>query len=431
MNAAVAPPPEAAVPSAGTSPRAPKPLPSGRMAGLILRHSVGLPAMLAVAGVIVANVMLRERDWVHQWFWAFFNYHFVVVFLGPLAAGLGAWEGARLAGASDLLRTSGSERRALLGASGGVVAWLMLPYLAGMVWISAMVSTAGTPGTPDLVSLSTLVPALMFLGMWTLVGVGAGYRFESPLVAPLAAVGAFSIILSLYILDYDLVRVGGATGSLLGLAPRPGIQFGQTALYIAAASWGLAWPTARPRAGGAGPLARLQLAGSGALSVGLAMALFLNQGPDFRDRAIPLRCLGQPPICLADGYDGDSDRVRDAFAPLFAGLQGIGAPLPKQLRMGPRSDEDLIASISEDIALGGAPEDAAFDLITAYVRSDCDFPLGSELGRAWEGVTDWFRSLAGNPTAVEYSEAELLRTGSPEAKAAWLRGAIDRLRRCA
>jgi hypothetical protein len=401
---------------------------------LVLRRSVGRPAILAAAAVIVANMMLREREWAHEWQWAWFNYHFVTIFLGPLAAGLGAWEGARLARARDFLGSAGAAGRALASASGAVFAWLLLPYLAGLLWISGMVIGADTPGTPGFIEVSTLGPALAFLGAWVVIGAAAGYRFRSPLTAPLAAIASFSVILSLYIVNYTLVRVGGATGSSLGLAPRPEIQIGQFALYVTAATWALAWAT-RPPQTELRDRGRLLSLSAGALAVALGLGLFFDRGPDFRDRPVPLRCFGQQPsICLAPGYDRHPERVRAAIGPFLAAARDIGAPVPMKMRMGDPSEEDLVGRISRELALGDTSHTwAAGDFLTSYIRWSCDVSATEDRHRAWWDVYAWLASLDGSrPISPGDSfVSEILRTGTTEEQAAYLRGAIERLRRCA
>jgi hypothetical protein len=399
--------------------------------GTLLRRSVGLPAVVAVAAVIAANIFLRERGWVHEWFWAFFNYHFVLIFLGPLAAGLGAWEGARLARSRDLLQATGGTRRALVAAGGAVLGWILLPYLAGLAGISAMVSAAGTPGTPGLIELSTLVPALAFGAMWVAVGAGAGYRLGSPLVAPLATVASFSVILFLYVVDYDLVRVGGATASLLGLAPRPGLQVGQTALYLTTAAWAILWAG---RARGEGLANQLPSRMAGALAVVLALGLFVNQGPDFRRRPVTFRCSGDPPICLAPGYDQHTDFVRAELTPYLEALREIGAPLPVRFEQGRSSD--LVGSISDELALGRSDPDLNYPtspIMSAYAGVfRCDTYRNAGVNQAWHGFNAWLKAVGGNRGSLDSSFVpEVLRTGSREEQAAWLRSAIDRLRRCA
>jgi hypothetical protein len=400
---------------------------------LVMRRSVGRPAVLAAAAVIVANVTLRTQGWVHEWYWAWFNYHFVMVFLGPLAAGLGAWEGARLARASDLLESSGTTPRALCAAGGAVFTWLLIPYLAGLGLISTMVKAAESPGGPGIIEISTLGPALALLAMWAVIGAAAGFRSGSPLAAPLAAIVSFALILAFYMIDYTLVRVGGATGSLLGLAPRPEIQLGQCALYLTAAVGGVAWATQANRPVLRDP-SRLVTLASGTLAMVIGIALFSGGGPEFRQRSVSMRCSGQPPICLARGYDRHPEKVRAAFVPLFAGLRDIDAPLPKKMRMGGVSEEDLVGVISEDLALGkNFDGEAASNLISAYIRWSCKPYDNENRERAWSDLYAWFGSLDGSRpiTPNDPFVSQVLKTGSKEDRAAYLRDAIDRLRRCA
>lgn len=399
---------------------------------LLLRRSVGRPAILAATAVIIANVMLRDREWVHLWDWAWFNYHFVTIFLGPLAAGLGAWEGARLARAHDFLDSAGAARRALVSAGGAVFAWLLLPYLAGLAWVSVMVMRTDAPGGPGIIEFSTLGPALAFLAAWVMVGAAAGYRLRSPLSAPLAAVVSFAVILTLYIVNYMLVRVGGATGSTLGLAPRPEIQLGQLMLYVNTAVWALTSAT-RPAKAPLRDPGRLLPLSAGTLVIAVGLAIFFDSGPDFRDRPVALRCFGQEPqICLVPGYDGHPERVRAAFEPLLAGLREIGAPLPTTMRMGDPSEEDLVGLISEEVALGEKGSRVTSNLISAYKRFSCDYFDTEDQRQTWHDVYFWFETLEGTRSLKDSIFAsEVLRTSSREEQAAYLRGAIDRLRRCA
>jgi hypothetical protein len=380
----------------------------------------------AVALLIVANVMLRDRDWVHEWFWAYFNFHFVSVFLGPLAAGLAAWEGARFSRAGDYLTSADGVRRALAAAASAVLGWLLLPYLLGLVWISVQVIQAGTPGGPGLIEMSTLIPALAFLGMWTALGAAAGYRARSPLAAPLATVATFSIILVLYMVDYDLVRVGGATGSLLGLAPRPGLQVAQAALYLAVAAWAII------RSGQSGGVADRRVASFAIAGVAtvLAAGLFISQGDDFATRPVQLRCEGSPPVCLAPGYDGDRRAVDRALGPLLEGLATVGAPVPKRFVQDYDDQGDLVGSVSNELALGDASE-ARYAIASAFLGSGCDLLGDPAVHQAWSGLLDWLDSLGGGVISPgDPTVPEVLKSGSPEEQAAWIRDAVGRMRRC-
>ena len=311
--------------------------------------------------------------------------------------------------------------------------WLLIPYLAGLGLISIMVKAAETPGGPGIIEISTVGPALALLAMWAVIGAAAGYRSRSPLAAPLAAIVSFAVILALYMIDYTLVRVGGATGSLLGLAPRPEIQLGQCALYSTTAVWGVSWATPTTGRVRRDP-ARLVALASGTLAMVTGITLLFAGGPEFRRRSVSMRCSGQPPICLARGYDRHPEKVRAAFAPLFAGLGEIDAPLPRKMRMGGVSEEDLVGVVSEDLALGrNLDGEAASNLISAYIRWSCKPYDGENRERAWSDLYAWFGSLDGSRPISPNDPfvSQVLKTGSQEDQAAYLRHAIDRLRRCA
>jgi hypothetical protein len=104
------------------------------------------------------------------------------------------------------------------------------------------------------------------------------------------------------------------------------------------------------------------------------------------------------------------------------------------MRMGDVSEEDLVGRISEDLALGRNTEgEAVSNVITAYMRWSCPSYGTDERSRTWSAVYTWLESLSsGQPISPQDPFVpEVLKAGSEEAQAAWLRGAFDRLRRCA
>jgi hypothetical protein len=102
------------------------------------------------------------------------------------------------------------------------------------------------------------------------------------------------------------------------------------------------------------------------------------------------------------------------------------------MRMGNPSEEDLVGLISDEVALTKEGWGPTSDLMSAYNRFNCDFYVNPELERAWSDVYSWFESLEGTRTlSSDPLITEVLRTGTKEDRAAYLRGAIGRLRRCA
>jgi hypothetical protein len=228
--------------------------------------------------------------------------------------------------------------------------------------------------------------------------------------------------------DYDLVRVGGATGSLLGLAPRRGLQVGQTALYLAAAVWAVTLSSHRR---GLVDPARWSSLVAGGVALVLSAVLFLNQGDDFTRRPVALHCEGSPPVCLAPGYDRDQEAVIQTLAPYLQALDAVRAPLPKRFVQDPLNEEGLVGVISNEFALGDASE-ARYALIGAYLPYECDFVQNPALRQAWMGVIEWLDAIGGNPIRPDDPTVpDVLKHGSADEQAAWIRDSIGRLRSCA
>lgn len=102
------------------------------------------------------------------------------------------------------------------------------------------------------------------------------------------------------------------------------------------------------------------------------------------------------------------------------------------MRMGDPSEEDLVGLISEEVALGKEGSQTTSNLISAYKRFSCRTYDNEELDQAWRDVYFWFESLEGSRSLKNNIFAsEVLTSGPREDQAAYLRGAVDRLRRCA
>src|SRR5450432_2178551 len=94
-------------------------------------RSAGRAAAPVMLAVVIAHLALRSRAWTHEWMWAYYQFGFVTVLLGPLLAGVAAWEGWRLSSSADLLTPSLRPRRAATQAWAATLAWGLLLYAAG------------------------------------------------------------------------------------------------------------------------------------------------------------------------------------------------------------------------------------------------------------------------------------------------------------
>ena len=217
------------------------------MTRLALRRSAGRLAAPVMLAVVAAHVLLRGRTWTHEWLWAVYQFGFVVILLGPLVAGIAAWEGWRLSTAGDLLATSLRPRQAAVQTWLATVAWGVLVYLVGLGTVVVLVLAAGAPGWPDLRVLGAALPPLALLAAEAAVGMLAGWWLRHALAAPAAALGCFGLSLWCYASGpSQFITVGGATSSLVGLAPRPGVELAQL-LFFAAAALAAVLMAARPR----------------------------------------------------------------------------------------------------------------------------------------------------------------------------------------
>lgn len=191
------------------------------------------------------------------------------------------------------------------------------------------------------------------------------------LAAPLVAVCAFAVVLVLYVVNYDLVRVGGATASLLGLAPRPELQMAQIAIYAGVASGALLLiPRLRPLPAG-DHLDRLGLACL-AVSAGVALAVLALPGDDFRVRPEVEVCTGTPAICLASGYRSQSDEIREALAPYLAAAARAGLPSPERFVQDfDEARRDLVGWIPPELARGH-DSTPYYTVLDAYAADACD-----------------------------------------------------------
>lgn len=78
-----------------------------RIASIVLRRSATRWLAPIVATGVIANVMLRNLDVLHEMGWAVYNAHFATVLLAPLVAAIAVIDGVR-----------GSEGREVLEARG-------------------------------------------------------------------------------------------------------------------------------------------------------------------------------------------------------------------------------------------------------------------------------------------------------------------------
>lgn len=401
--------------------------------GLGLRTSIGRIAAPALLLVVAADVALRGHPWRWEWNWAIYQLGFVTVFLGPLAAGLGAWEGRDLARQAPLVDASGARRRVLGLAWCGLAGWAAAAYVAAVATLVAVLAVTGTLDAPGWRALTPVPGVVAVVGAWAAIGLRLGFRWPQALTAPLAAIGAFGLTLLAFVDAPKLVQVGGATADLIGLELRPSIQLGQLAWF--AGITGVALLGAAP---GRGARASLAVVVAWAALVGSAAFLLADDGTPFRSVPVAVACAGtRPQVCVARPYRRRLHHIEPALRPYLHELHALGMRAPARFTQAPdppagvgRLGFDLVAGRRWPAGtLGTTPAGAA--VVSALIPPTCDVTSSPATLAASDRVEAWALTVAHpalDPDAWLAADARPPR--DPAARARWLRQAIAVLHRC-
>jgi hypothetical protein len=389
-----------------------------------LRRGVGLLSIPALAAVFALHLVARGRPWVHEWLWTFDAHAFSVMLVGPVVAGVAAWDAARWARSHHLAAVARRPGAPLVGSWGAITLVAWAGYGVALAATVVYAATSGAPGWPGVWAWSTVLPVLAVLALCAAGGAALGWRARRPLVAPVAAVVAFGLLVASYTtLPGLFLQVGGATASLIGLAPRPALQAAQVLWAASAAALLLrraGWPS--PASGGA-RVATVVFA----LVVAASTVWVLSLGGDrFGEVAVRTSCDdGSPSVCLVAGYEHLREPLHRRYDPAAAALEATGladvrlvtqdpaatGPGIVRIYQRPRDVEDVVASLMPLLAPGDCPEDESHD---RFLR--------------WLAVHDWLASIvSGQP--VDPSAPPVVRAGGEPARR-WVRAAVADLRAC-
>ncbi len=282
------------------------------------------PVILVVLGAILAaHVLLRPTWWRYEWFWAWYQYQFSTILVGPVVAGIASVWGASWSKARGSIEPSGRVGPTLVAALVALAVPITLVYLLGLAGVSVVVART-TGSAPDAATLGTVFPALALLLACAAVGLGAGYRSGVRSLAPVWTLGVFALLMATYTAFPDRFgKVGGATASLVGLRTRPVVELGQVFEFtgIAIVAIALAGLGRRSRGGLAGLAA-------GVVVAGLGIAVLVPAGSnEFEARPVHLACRGSgPTICLADGWTAAEPELRAILGRYDRALVAAGLP---------------------------------------------------------------------------------------------------------
>ena len=399
-------------------------------AAVAVRRSFALPALPVLAALIVADVLARDRSWTHEWVWAHYQYAFVTVLLGPLAAGVAAWDGARLARARTMLGTADRTLGALAAGWLGAAVWVLSAYVGGLVLVVCLVKVAGTPGWPSAVAVVASVPAAALLLAETAAGLVVGWWLRHPLAAPAAAIGCFLTTLWLYVSGPgELVVVGGATSSLVNLAPRHSIQVLQVVWYATAVLFLLV--LASRTAGWGRRPGRWRMPAALVAFVAATVPL-LQQGEVYLVRTSERQvCTAtHPTVCVAPGYANEAAQARRALVPYLDALRRIGVEVPETFRQNVPHGQQSVGSVDERVLLGDRRQ-AGFAVLAAYVSKGCPIDTDRRVQEAFTGLTWWLFATVDGERPPDPTVPAIVQGPASAAQTAWLVAAVRTLRDCA
>lgn len=400
---------------------------------ILFSRSIGCRAFPAMVILIAINVLARDKVWAHEWLWGIYNYHFVIILLGPLVAGLAAWEGYQQSKSKDIIDSTGRSLSAAIGSWVSLLAWTYLAYLLGLLLVFAFIVIAGTPGWPGVAVSATLPPALALLAAETAIGYVVGFRTRTPLSAPAVAVGVFTLSILLYLRGGEkFIRVGGATASLVGIEPRASVQVLQTAFYAAIAC--IALLLCRQLLRTPDLLAFGPVLGNIVIIAALGLALARPPSSMFQPASTAMRCTSsRPVICLAPGYAQFQARVSSAVMPYWKAFAGVGITTPRRFSQAVLPGNPSAASLPLQVVLGdGNFADSA--LLSWYTPKGCDISASAATVQTFVGLQYWLDVKVMGPQPGAESDPQLpdvLKAGSSDQQIAWVRNAVVQLAHCA
>ncbi len=399
------------------------------MFSITLRRSVGRTAFPVFVAVLFAQLVFRSHQWVHEWTWAVYQHGFTTVLLGPIVAGVAAWEGRRLRAERDTLSTAIRPFGAFLMRWSALATWVSLAYLATLAAAVIAVSASGTPGMPALRVLPAIFPPVFIMAAETALGLLAGWAFRHVLVAPLAAAGCFAVIIFLYSNGpAQFVTVGGATSSLVGLTPSLSMVTAQVGFFAGVVMLVIC---ACVRSLKADMRSNSFLAASSMLVL-LAASGVIGAGPKMltpvRDR---VTCVGvDPQICVGPGYARNLGHLRARLTHYLVALrQADVSPVPTRFDQSARGGEMTVAPLPLQVLSGDNPQTSEV-IAAAYVRDTCDIFHDQRANESYSALEWWLLSVVDGQHIDDPTIPRSFTEGDRPTQSAFLRQAVNYLTKC-
>ena len=375
------------------------------------RSVAGRFALLLGAGVVA--LVLGGVPWVGVWKMAIDWVAGAYVLIGPLSAGLVAWDMSRMR-ASRWDRVVCSTPRGLRGwLEPALTVWLtgVLADLVLAAAVTVVTLSHGSAFAPR--QLAILATGASVYLLHVALGALIGTRLPGPWAPPLAAL----LVLGLFVLGAssvlpELFRTGGVTGSLVGQA----YDLGTLALYCV-----FAIPAA-------------VLVATGAL-IGSGIVVWGN--PDrYVHVSTAVTCVGaEPAVCMATETRRPLDAVAAELHRLAEPLVRAGATLPARWIQGipgqvPPADSGVLVFV--DAGEGASKADPRAVLVSLVNPGGCpelstQVPPRDALA-AQRVLATWIEVRVGDRQPG--STSELARWITTPAAEAWAVDSFEKLRTC-
>ncbi|MDM7856243.1 hypothetical protein [Cellulomonas alba] len=403
---------------------------------IFLRRSTARRAFVLLVAAGLFAVFSRETwrgEWARTFDWAMG----AVILVGPVAAGIAAYDAYTTLGRAWRQISATMPRAGAEAALSACAVWLWSCVAWLCVAIVAMTATVSSASGPPAVQYWALVAVVGILLAASAVGTAIGLLIPHLVAGPLAVIVVFCIPIACAWLDLPHIFVfGGATGTLVGLRYSVGVvamllllNLCVAVLAIAIASWAL-------RRNAAGRCTWALLAAPVAVFV-VAVLLGPSTGNAFvPDVHVAYDCTGQAPqICMARATSAHLAEVDAEARPLISALAALGASLPSRYEQRFAAPDPTVGSIElsdDELTAGKVSKD---DVALSIARpADCAAYYGpvppDDALNAQALIADWALRKSGTGNARGWVGARADDAVISGKLDGWVRRTFDQLSKC-
>jgi hypothetical protein len=355
-------------------------------------------------------VFLEPLTWRHEPLWGIWNYNGALVILGPVSAGLAAWDAQR--GSSTLRHAAaqGSAGRALLAVLIPSFCSLVIAYAVGAVGTIAVLIKSGGLESLDRVDSGiwlSAIPVLAYSAIAVALGALAGWSWRGWFVAPFVSASVYAIEVAAFHGGLSgWVAIGGAAGSLVGLAPNPTRYALQTVFYTALLAFLVSTY-----------IVALYRGRRNRVVASLASAALVASGALFSPHVSPVFLYGDSPeicadsdgvsYCVPEDYAERLDYVIATIPPYHDALAAAGVAVPHSYSAVSVDGEGdaLSASIPSGFLLEDVDGSVVRStVIDGVIPEECRYFVSSDAFDAYSRLHDYLSLMVTGLPAVPDSQ---------------------------